>query len=82
MTDELKIAEYMKKVASIKGVDCSKTLINIAKAKSHFLGEDWVRCPCDADNPGRFCISTQCRSEIEKNGTCHCGAFLRSVKKV
>lgn len=77
MVDEEKIIEYMKKIAKIKGVICSETFTNIAKAKANLLKENWVHCPCDADNPGRFCISTQCQADIDHDGTCHCGAYKK-----
>ena len=36
---------------------------------------DWNRCPCGGE--GRGCISDLCRSEIEKEGHCHCNCFLK-----
>lgn len=38
-------------------------------------GEDVKRCPCDANNPKRFCGSTQCIADTVYHGHCHCRLF-------
>lgn len=47
-----------------------------------FKGGDLMRCPCDAQNPKRYCGSVLCASDIIKDGKCHCGLFcLTSSEK-
>lgn len=54
---------------SLKEENVSK----IARAKSMMFGlEHWRRCPCDGENPDRFCGSALCTSDIESKGICHC----------
>lgn len=34
-----------------------------------------LRCPCDANNPDRYCGSAQCIADVINNGHCHCNLF-------
>lgn len=40
-----------------------------------FKNGDVYRCPCDANNPNRFCGSAQCIADTVYNGHCHCNLF-------
>ena len=51
----------------------------IAKAKNMMFGEgEWRRCPCDGTNEKRYCISDLCRSDIERDGICHCRCYRKT----
>lgn len=53
----------------------------IVNAKMMLFGRyhDNVRkCPCDANNPERFCGSARCIADTVNDGQCHCGLFHRS----
>ena len=40
-----------------------------------FSADDIYRCPCDADNPERYCGSAQCIADVVYKGHCHCNLF-------
>ena len=65
----------MQDVAEHNNISLSITADKIALAKTRLLNAG--RCPCDADNPERRCISKLCLSDIENDGKCHCGAFIK-----
>lgn len=65
-------------LAETHGYNLSDNLTAIARAKYRFFGVDnWNRCPCDRDNLGRFCCSTQCQKDVRESGSCHCSLFRR-----
>lgn len=68
----------MEHIANIKGVKLSEHADKIALAKSRMNNSRM--CPCDAQNPDRYCISDLCMSDIKKNGKCHCGAYIKDLK--
>lgn len=71
------ILELIKKKAAEKGFDLSPNAEKIARAKNMLFGlKDWQRCPCDAKNAERFCISDRCTAETKKDGHCHCNCYL------
>ena len=39
---------------------------------------EWQRCPCDGNNSARYCISELCRSDIERDGICHCHCYTKA----
>ena len=43
--------------------------------KMLFGGDNMLRCPCDAENPERFCGSARCISDVMEQGHCHCSLF-------
>jgi endogenous inhibitor of DNA gyrase (YacG/DUF329 family) len=43
--------------------------------KMLFKGGNMRRCPCDANNPNRYCGSDLCLSDIIYKGHCHCNLF-------
>lgn len=53
-----------------------KNADKIINAKMRFFaGGDLKRCPCDANNPLRYCGSEQCIADVKKDGHCHCNLF-------
>jgi 1-aminocyclopropane-1-carboxylate deaminase/D-cysteine desulfhydrase-like pyridoxal-dependent ACC family enzyme len=40
-----------------------------------FRNGNVYRCPCDAQNPKRYCGSAQCIADTVYNGHCHCNLF-------
>ena len=51
----------------------------IARAKNMMFGDtEWTRCPCDGKNDNRYCISELCRSDIERDGICHCRCYRKA----
>lgn len=75
MTEE-DIVKAMAIIARALDFDLNDNVLKIAKLKSR-MGKDWHRCPCDRDNPERYCGSRLCEEETKKNGVCHCGCFKR-----
>ncbi len=70
------ILENMLKKAAEMGVEPTKNIEKIARAKTMMFGEaEWERCPCDGKNPARFCISEQCQKDIREKGVCHCNCY-------
>ena len=60
------------------GYTTTKNVQTIANAKQMMFGEsEWHRCPCDGQNPERYCISELCRSDIERDGECHCHCYCK-----
>lgn len=50
----------------------------IARAKNMMFGlSEWQRCPCDGQNPDRYCGSKLCHDDIERDGICHCRCFTK-----
>lgn len=47
----------------------------------HGRNKDIHHCPCDGDNPDRFCGSKLCYQDILKDGHCHCNLFLLKENK-
>lgn len=58
-----------------------QNLDKIVNAKIRFFkGGDYTRCPCDADNPERYCGSALCISDVDTKGCCHCHLFHKKDK--
>lgn len=56
----------------------SRNLKSIIHAKLMMFGEtEWHRCPCDGNNPLRYCGGPKCAEDISEKGKCHCNLFLR-----
>ena len=61
------------------GLKPTENIEKVAKAKSRMFGEEvWRRCPCDGENEKRYCVSELCRSDIERNGVCHCRCYAKA----
>lgn len=59
-----------------------KNADKIINAKIRFFaGGDLTRCPCDADNPHRYCGSAQCISDVVTKGHCHCSLFHKKEEE-
>lgn len=57
-----------------------KNLDKILNAKMLLTSDNPKRCPCDIDNPKRFCGSAQCIADTIYQGHCHCSLFwLKNV---
>lgn len=65
----------IKSIAKVLKLDI-KNLDKIINAKKLlFGGDDMARCPCDANNPERYCGSYKCMADIYNNGHCECRLF-------
>lgn len=74
MTRE-EIMERIKAFARYNKYTLSHNAEKIAEAKRR-MGKEWFDCPCQ--RTGRhFCGSDACTEDIEKNGKCCCGLFIR-----
>ncbi|MBO5442698.1 MAG: hypothetical protein J6A33_02790 [Alphaproteobacteria bacterium] len=72
------ILEKMLENCAKAGYTTTKNVEKIAKAKTMMFGDaEWQRCPCDGQNPERYCISELCRSDIERDGICHCNCYTK-----
>lgn len=70
-----KIKSKIQTVAKRNGFDV-KNADKIIRAKLMIFKEgDVSRCPCDAQNPERYCGSYQCKKDTLTNGHCHCNLF-------
>ena len=75
MTD---ILAEMKAKCETAGYVPTANIEKVAKAKSRMFAEnEWQRCPCDSSNNARFCISELCKSDIERDGICHCHCYSK-----
>ena len=73
------VQEKMESLCKTFGYTPSENLPKVAKVKERFFSADeWYRCPCDRDNPDRFCIGRVCRQDIEEKGICHCGCYKKA----
>ena len=73
------ILEKMLKSCASQGYVTTQNVEKIARAKTMMFGDDeWSRCPCDGKNENRYCISETCRSDIERDGICHCNCYAKA----
>ena len=73
------ILEKMLENCRNAGYEPTENIEKIARAKNMMFGEEeWIRCPCDGKNDNRFCISELCRSDIERDGICHCRCYRKA----
>lgn len=68
--NEQEILENMVKIADELNFGLDTNAIKIAKLKSRM--DDWKRCPCDKNNPDRYCGSKLCQEDTINDGYCHC----------
>ena len=72
------ILEMMLENCKNAGYYPTENIQKIANAKNMMFGEgEWRRCPCDGKNEKRYCISDLCRSDIERDGICHCRCYKK-----
>lgn len=58
-----------------------KNADKIISAKIRFFHNGNVkRCPCDGNNPDRYCGSPLCMHDILEYGHCHCSLFWRKYE--
>lgn len=69
------LREQLLALARKNGLEPTEYFDKIVKAKEHFGLT--LRCPCDRDNEDRYCISELCKSDIEKDKTCHCCCWMK-----
>lgn len=77
-----KIRGFISRMSKKFNLDV-KNRDKIIKAKLMLFAKgDIKRCPCDAQNPERYCGSLRCLADIQNNGHCHCNLFhLKDNKK-
>ena len=75
--EELK--KQLLELAEKKGLQPTWFFDRIVRAKERF-GLDFG-CPCDKDNPKRYCISKLCLSDIKRDGHCHCNMWCKKEEK-
>ena len=65
----------IKTLAKIMNFDLNNVDKVLRAKKMLFSAENLHRCPCDAQNPNRFCGSIQCMNDIINKGHCHCHMY-------
>jgi len=70
------IKEKLLRLGKSNGLEPTEFFEKIVKAKERFGLT--IGCPCDRENKDRYCISPLCKSDIEKNGTCHCQMWCKT----
>ena len=73
--EELK--EHLLALAEVNNLVPTAYFEKIVNAKEHFGLT--LRCPCDRDNPERYCISDLCKADIERDKTCHCCCWMKKI---
>lgn len=70
------IDSRIRTIAKKNGFGMTDNRTKIEKAKIMlFKGGDYMRCPCSADDPERYCGSPKCINEVKEKGICHCHLF-------
>lgn len=64
----------MKKLAQDNGVELTDNAVNIARFRAR-ANIPLSVCPCCRGDKTRFCISEQCKKDIEMFNECHCRAY-------
>ncbi len=73
------ILEKMLQSCKEGGYEPTQNIEKIARAKTMMFGdEEWQRCPCDGQNPERYCGSVLCKTDIERDGICHCHCYKKT----
>lgn len=77
-----KLRENIKRIAKKFDFEL-KNLDKIVNAKMRFFDDnERLRCPCDANNPKRYCGSARCIADTVYRGHCHCNMFHSKDKPV
>ena len=75
------ILEKMRSYAKEHNLEETKNIEKIARAKNMMFGEEeWQRCPCDGNNPDRYCGSDLCAEDLQRDGICHCHCYCLEKK--
>ena len=69
----------IKKLADANGYQLTENAIKICAFRSR-ADIPLSKCPCEQNNPKRYCISELCKDDIERYGRCHCNCFWREKK--
>ncbi|MDR2526340.1 MAG: hypothetical protein LBC92_00500 [Rickettsiales bacterium] len=75
-----KMKSVLSAIAEIRGVIPNENIDKIINAKINFFhkkGMSFLRCPCDANDIERSCISDKCMRDIEESGICHCNCYVK-----
>lgn len=73
------LREQMLDLCKSAGFEPTKNFDKIVAAKERFgIG---LHCPCDKNNPDRYCISYQCALDTIRDGHCHCNCYKVPDKK-
>lgn len=71
----MELKQKLLQIAEENGLEPTENFERIVRVKEKFgIG---VRCPCDKENPDRYCCSPLCLSDIETKGTCHCKCWKK-----
>jgi ferredoxin-thioredoxin reductase catalytic subunit len=60
------------------GAKLSNNADKILAIKARAIDE--YACPCYPNDINHWCISPLCMKELNTNGRCHCGLFVKDVK--
>lgn len=73
--EEKKLNYKINKIATEHNFEI-KNMDKVIRAKKMlFNAENIHRCPCDAQNPERYCGSLLCINDTITQGHCHCNMF-------
>jgi ferredoxin-thioredoxin reductase catalytic subunit len=71
----MNLKDKMLELCEEAGFTPTENFEKIVAAKERFgIG---LMCPCDRFNPNRFCISEQCKKDVEETGMCHCRCYRK-----
>lgn len=77
-----KLRANIQRIAKKFGFEL-KNMEKIINAKMRFFDDgERLRCPCDANNPNRYCGSARCIADTVYRGHCHCNMFHSKDKPV
>ena len=69
------IKHLIKEIAKKYGFELKNEDKILRAKKMMFRDSDMTRCPCDAQNPNRYCGSKLCIHDTVHHGHCHCNMF-------
>jgi len=69
--------DRFEQMAKNVGASLSKNADKILAIKARAIDE--FACPCYPDDKNHFCISPLCLQELNTNGKCHCGLFVKEI---
>lgn len=75
----MSVIEKMAEIAERNGASLSANAEKICRIKERAIDE--YACPCYPDDVYHFCMSPLCRAELDAKGRCHCGLFVKEIKK-
>lgn len=70
--------KVFEEMAEDVGAKLSDNADKILAIKSRAIDE--YACPCYPNDKWHWCISPLCMKELNTNGRCHCGLFVKDVK--